>query len=251
MLTETGDNGRPAPTARSVTTEALRRTPRQAHRVAAGTVHRALPDTPQRVGDGHGTFREFATCVHDPKHCQLLDGRRRRSSVLGCGSTKAAVRGIPAGRTRVVEKNFCCVTTRRRNLRVLWGLGHGLDALAAHAFRLGMLSFGLGIQPPPGLPPRCLPAANLPLTFRILAVTLVPTPRRVLPAAPFAQTNPRPRTASTGTTTALWFILAGAHGSHYLPRDSPGRTCYRSSRALCPIRCINADECQSTFAGMN
>ena len=209
--------------------------PRQAQRVAAEPVARALPDTPQRVGDGHGKFREIATCVHDPKHCQPPDGRQRSSSVPGCGSTKAAVRGTPAGRTRVVEKKFCCVTTRRRNFRVLLCLGHGFGALAAHAFRLGMLGFGLGIQPALGLPPRCLPAANLPLAFRILAVTLVPTPRLVLLSAAFAQAKPHPRAASTGTTTALWFMVAGAHGSLYLPRDSPGRMCNRSARALVQI----------------
>jgi hypothetical protein len=197
--------------------------PHQAYRVAAGTVARALPDTLQRVDDGHGTFHATATCVHDPRPGEPLEGRQCSSSVPGCGSTKAAVRGTPAGRTPVVEKNFCCVTTRRRNFRSLRRLGHGLGALAAQALRLGMLGFGLGIQPALGLPPCCLPAANLPLAFRILAVTLVPTPRLVLPSAAFAQANPHPRAASTGTSTALWFIVAGAHGSHHLPRDSPGR----------------------------
>jgi len=209
--------------------------PRRSQRVAAGTVACALPDTPQRVGDGHGKFRATATYVHDPKHCEPPDGRQRSSSVPGCGSTKAAVRGTPAGRTRVVEKNFRCVTTRRRNFRILRCLGHGFGALTAHALRLGMPCFGLGIQAALGLPLCCLPAPNLPLAFRILAVTLIPTPRLVLPSTAFAQANPRPRAASTGTTTALWLIVAGAHGSQYLPRDSPGRMCNRSSRALVQI----------------
>jgi hypothetical protein len=181
--------------------------------MGAGTVARARPDTQQRVCDGHGKFRDTATCVHDPRPGESPDGRQRSNSVPGCGSTKAAVRGTPAGRTRVVEKNFRCVTTRRRNFRILLCLGHGFGSLAAQALRPGMLCFGLGIQAAFGLPPRCLPATNLPLAFRILAVTLVPTPRLVLPSAAFAQANPHPRAASTGTTTALWFIVAGAHGS--------------------------------------
>jgi hypothetical protein len=203
--------------------------------MGAGTGARALPDTQQRVGDGHGKFRATATYVHDPRPGESPYGRQRSSSVPGCESTKAAVRGTPAGHTRVVEKKFRCVTTRRRNFRILRCLGHGFGSLAAHALRLGMLCFGLGIQAAFGLPPRCLPAANLPLAFRILAVTLVPAPRLVLPSAASAQAHPRPRAASTGTSTALWFNVAGAHGSQDLPRDSPGRTCNRSSRALVQI----------------
>ena len=210
-------------------------TPRRTRRVGAGTVARGRPDTRRRVCSGHVTCRATATCVHDPGHCQLPDGRRRSSSAPGCGSSSAVLHGTPAGHTRVVEKNFRCVTTRRRNFRILRCLGHGFGALAAHPLRLGMLCFGLGIQAAFGLPPRCLPAANLPLAFRILAVTLVPAPRLVLPSAASAQAHPRPRAASTGTSTALWFIVAGAHGSQYLPRDSPGRTCNRSSRALVQI----------------
>ncbi len=41
-----------------------------------------------------------------------------------------------------------------------------------------------------GLPPRRLPAADLPLAFRFLAVALVPAPRLILAAAAFAQALP-------------------------------------------------------------
>lgn len=198
--------------------------PRRSHRVGAGIVARALPDTQQRVCDGHGKFRATATCVHDPRPGEPPDGRQRSSNALGCGSTKAAVRGTPAGRIRASKKNFCYVTTRCRNLGVLRCLGRGLGALTAHALSLRVLRFGYGIQAASGLPLRRLPAADLPLAFRILAVTLVPTSRLVLPSAVLTQANPPPRAASTGTPTALWFIVAGAHGSRYLPRDSPGRT---------------------------
>ena len=182
-------------------------------RVGPGTVARGRPGTRRRVCGGHSRSRETATCVHDPGRCELPDGRWRSSSAPGCGSSSAAVHGTPAGRTRESKKNFCCVTTRRRNLGVLRGLGRGFGALAARALSLCVLSFGCGIQAASGLPLRRLPAADLPLAFQILAVTLVPTPRLVLPSAAFAQANPHPRAASTGTTTALWFIVAGAHGS--------------------------------------
>jgi hypothetical protein len=206
--------------------------PRRTRRVGPGTVARGRPGTRRRVCGGHVTCRETATCVHDPGPCELPDGRRRSSSAPGCGSSAAALHGTPAGRTRESKKNFCCVTTRRRNLGVLRCLGCGFGSLAARALRLRVLSFGCGIQAASGLPLRRLPAADLPLAFRILAVTLVPTPRLVLPSAAFAQAQPRARAASTGTTTAVWFIVAGAHGSRCLPRDSPRRTCDRSSRAL-------------------
>ena len=57
-----------------------------------------------------------ATCVHDPGHCEPPDGRRGSSSVPGCGSRSQAVRGSLAGCIEEGEKNFSCVTTRRRNL---------------------------------------------------------------------------------------------------------------------------------------
>jgi hypothetical protein len=206
--------------------------PRPRHHVGPGTVARGRPGTRRRVCSGHSRCRATATCVHDPEHCELLDGRWRCSSAPGCGSSSAVVHGTPAGRTKESKKNFCCVTTRRHNLGCLWCLGQRSGTLTARTLGLGVLGFGRSVQTPSGLPLRRLPAPDLPLAFRILAVTLVPTPRLVLPPAAFTQAHPRPRAASTGTTTARWFIVAGAHGSQCLPRDSPGRTCNRSSRAL-------------------
>ncbi len=187
--------------------------PRRTRRLGPGTGARGRPGTRRRVCAGHARCRDTATCLHDPGHCELPDGRRRRSSAPGCGSTAAAVHGTPAGRTRESKKNFCCVTTRRRNLRVLRCLGRGFGALAAHALSLRVLRFGCGIQAASGLPLRRLPAADLPLAFRILAVTLVPTPRLVLPSAAFAQADPRAWSSCTGTARALSFKVAGAHGS--------------------------------------
>ena len=89
------------------------------------------------------------------------------------------------------------------------------------------------IQATAGLSLGRLPAADLPLTIRLLAVTLVPTPWLVLPSAAFTQADPRSGLSSrSGTARALWFIVVGAHGSRYLPRKAPGRTRERSSRAL-------------------
>jgi hypothetical protein len=92
-------------------------------------------------------------------------------------------------------------------LRRRWG------ALTADTLGLGVPGFGRNVLAPSGLPPRRLPAADLTQAFRILTVTLVPTPRLVLVPAALAQTDPRPRTSRTGTATALWFIVVGAHGS--------------------------------------
>jgi hypothetical protein len=182
--------------------------PRRTRRVGAGTVARGRPGTRRRVCGGHITCRETATCVRDPGHCERPDGRPRSSSARGCGSSSAAFHGTPAGRTRESKKNFCCVTTRGHNLGVLRCLGRGFGALAARALSLGVLSFGPGIQPASGLPLRRLPAVDLPLAFRLLAVTLVPTPRLVLPSAAFAQADPRARSSRSCTARALRFNVA-------------------------------------------
>ena len=188
-------------------------TPCRTRRRDAETVARGRLDTRRCVYAGQARSHASATCVHDPGPGVRPDGRRRRSSAPGCGSSAAAVPGTPAGRIKESKKNFCCVTTRRRNFGVLRCLGCRLGSLPARTLRLRVLRFGRRIQPAPGLPLCCLPATDLPLTFRILAVTLVPAPRLVLLSAPLAQAPPRPRVASSGMTTTLCFILTGAHGS--------------------------------------
>ena len=177
--------------------------PRRTRRVGPGTVARGRPGTRRRVSGGHSRCRATATCVHDPGHCELPDGRRRSSSAPGCGSSSAAVHGTPAGRTKESKKNFCCVTTRRRNLGVLRCLGRGFGSLAAHALSLRVLRFGCGIQAASGLPLRRLPAAELPQAFKVLAVTLVPTPWLVLAPTALAQAHPGPRSSRTGRAAAL------------------------------------------------
>jgi hypothetical protein len=187
--------------------------PRPTPRVAVGTAARGRLGTHRRVSGGHSRCRGPATCVRDPGHCEPPDDRRGSSSAPDCGPNSGAVHGTPAGRTRESKKNFCCVTTRRRNLGVLRHLGRGFGALAARTLSLGVLGFALGGLATSGLPLRRLPAADLPPAFGILAVTLVPTPRLILPPAAFAQADPRARSSRTGTAGALWFNVTGAHGS--------------------------------------
>ncbi len=130
------------------------------------------------------------------------------------------------------QQNFCCVTTRCRNLGVLRCLRQRGGTLTARPLRRGVLDFGRIVLASSRLPPRRLPAADQPPAFGVLAVTLVPTPRLVLVPTALAQTDPRPRSSRTGTAAALWINMTAAHGSVDLPRDSPGGTRYRSPRAL-------------------
>ena len=103
--------------------------------------------------------------------------------------------------------------------------------MAARALSLGMPVFGVGVLAMFGLPPRSLPAADLPEAFRILAIALVPTPWLVLAPTPFAQTDPRARSAPSGRIAMLSRTLASAHGRCFLPRESSGRMSHHSPRA--------------------
>jgi len=82
------------------------------------------------------------------------------------------------------------------------------------------------------LPPGRLPAVDLPLTFRLLAVTLVPAPRQVLTPAIFTQAAPWTRSARSGLTTAFSLTLMGAHGRNCSQGKSSGRMRQHSLRAL-------------------
>jgi len=62
------------------------------------------------------------------------------------------------------------VTTRRRNRWTLNRLRRRLGAVTARFLGLGMAGSGLGVLAMSGLPPRRLPAVDLPLTVRVLAV---------------------------------------------------------------------------------
>jgi hypothetical protein len=182
-------------------------------RVVAETFAGEPPDTRWLASDGLRRCCETATCVRDPKHCPSPDGKRDSSSAPDCGSTRPVVHSTPADRRTESKKNFCRVTTRRRNLVIVRRLGRGLGSLAAHALSLSVLGLNLGVLTASGLSPRRLPAADFALAFGILAVALVPAPRQVLAPAPFAQAEPRAWSSYSGTTAVLWFTVVAAHGS--------------------------------------
>jgi hypothetical protein len=130
------------------------------------------------------------------------------------------------------EKRLCCVTTRWRNPRIVNGLRRQLGALAAHFLCLGMSGFSGRILTMSGLPPRGMPAPDLPLAFRLLAVTLVPRARLINASAPLAQADAWARSTPSGQRAVRSFNVVGAHGRCFLPRESSGRMRQHSPRAL-------------------
>jgi hypothetical protein len=106
-------------------------------------------------------------------------------------------------------KNSCCVTTRRRNFGRRWRLRRNRVPTTAHPLRLGVLGFDGLVLTAPGLPPSRLPASKQPTALGILAVTLIPTMRRVGMSAAPAQAPPRSRSP---TTAAVWGMMWTAHG---------------------------------------
>ena len=162
----------------------------------------------------------LAFAIHDP-----ANGLTARPAAVACLAAAQlqnrlmAPRPVADGAHRSWRNNFCCVTTRRLNLRRLRRLWRRTDALTAHAFGLGMLGFGGLVLAPLGLPLRRLPTPHQAQAFGILAIMLIPTPRLVLASTAFAQADARPRSSAT----TFWLIMTTAHGSTF-PRDSPGRT---------------------------
>ena len=124
------------------------------------------------------------------------------------------------------------MTTRRRNFRVLKGLGRDFGSLPALLLGLGMLHFDTGLLATFSLAASCLPAADLPQAFRVLAVTLVPAPRLVLAAASFAQAGSRARSPRSGQTSVPLRNVKGAHGRCHSQGKSSGRMLPHSPRAL-------------------
>ena len=142
------------------------------------------------------------------------------------GSRLLAARSSLAERKGERKKSFgcpICVTTRRRNFWLLINLRRKLRLLTARFLSIGVPGFGRLILAVLGLPPGCLPAAEPPLTFRFLAVTLVPAPGLVLTPALFVQAAPRTRSARSGLGTASSFTLVGAHGRTCSQGKSSGR----------------------------
>ena len=183
------------------------------------------------VSSAHPKYRERATCVPGPGHCEVPAGRRGRSSVRGCGANLRGVGGSPADCRAEGKKSFCCVTTRRRKFWAANSLRRGLGPLAARFFGQGVPGFDVGVLAMSGLALRRLPASDLPLAVWILAVALVPTPRLVLVPTAFAQADPRARSAPSGRTAVRSRTLTSAHGRCFSQGKSSGRMFRRPSRA--------------------
>ena len=120
---------------------------------------------------------------------------------------------------------FCRVTTRRRKLWLLAGLGCGLDARPARPFGLGVLGFDLRSLTSFGLPSRRLPATDLSPTLGILTVALIPGPRLILASTPFAQAGSLARPARSGRTTTRFRNVVGAQGRVVSRGKARGERC--------------------------
>ena len=191
------------------------------------------------VSSGHPGCRERATYVPGPGRCERLGGRWHSSSEPGFAARSRAVGSSLAGRIRGEGKIFCCVTTRRRNFRVLNGLGRDFGSLPALLLGLGMLGFDADVLATFSLAVRRLPAADFTQAFRVLAIALVPAPRQVLASASFAQADPRARSPRSGQTAAALRTVKGAHGSGRSQGKSSGRMRSHSLRALSKLE-LNA-----------
>lgn len=130
------------------------------------------------------------------------------------------------------KKSPRCVTTRRRKLLFFIRLGQGLRSLAARLFGLSVLGFDVAVLAAFGLPSGAVPTVQLDLAIRMLTVALVVATRSVFAFAPVAQTNPWAWTARTRPAAVSFRTLTSAHGRFVLPRESSGRVCNHSPRAL-------------------
>ena len=139
---------------------------------------------------GHPRCREPATYVRGPGRCERPDGRRRSSSEPGCAVSSRGVGSSLADRRWGGGKNFCCVTTRGRNVRVLNGFGCDFGSQAAPFLVLSVAVLDHDVLAASGLAASRLPAADFPLALWLLAVALVPASRLVLASATFAQADP-------------------------------------------------------------
>jgi hypothetical protein len=189
-------------------------------------------DTQWPASSAHPRCRGRATCVPGQGHCEVPAGRQGRSSVRGCGASSPGVGSSPADHRTEGKKSFCCVTTRRRKFWALNSLRRGLRPLAARSLGLGVPGLDVGVLAMSSLPLRRLPASDLPLAVRILAVALVPPPRLVLVPTAFAEANPWARSAPSGRTAVRSRTLTNAHGRCFSQGKSSGRMSHHSPRAL-------------------
>lgn len=170
------------------------------------------PGTHKLASCDRPTCRVQATCAPGRGHCETPVGRRDHSSVPGCGASPQATCGSLAGHITEEKKSVGSVTTRRRKVWVVSRSGRGFGPLAACAFGLGMLGSDLGILASLGLSPRGLPTVDLAAAFRLLTIALIPGPGLILSPTPFAQADPRSRSASSTWRMAFALILRDTQG---------------------------------------
>ena len=223
--------------------------PVAASRLDRLAVQNAVPgrlDIPERVGAGPGTCHAEPTCVRDPAPGGPLGRSPGHSSVPGCGPTSGRLHSTPAACIRDGQKKFCCVTTRRPNLGLIWGLRRNSGTLTAriltaHTLRRGVLGLDGIVLTPSRLPLRRLPTAELPQAFPVLTVTLVPTPWLIPAPTALAQAHPSPRSSRTRRT--LWCKMATFHGSANSQGTARGE--YFSPRA--PITTDQRSACSPIY----
>ena len=165
----------------------------------------------------------------------IANGLTAGGAAVACRITGRCHRGFIAARPITDwkgKKIFCRVTTRRRKIRILNGLGRDLGSSAASFSAWAWRDLSRGILAMRGLAPRRLPTTDFPLTVRVVTVTLVPTRRQILTITPLAQASPRPRSTRSRRAPASYFNVRGAHGSCNSQGKSPRRMRSHSPRAI-------------------
>jgi hypothetical protein len=177
------------------------------------------------VSCGRPRYREQATCVLDPVHCERPDGGQDNSSEPDCGGMSRGVHSRLADHRPEGKNTFCRVTTRRPRFHVLNALGRDRGSSTALPLRLGMARSIRGVLAMHGLAPCRLPTTDLPLTVWGVTITLVSTRRQVLTITPLAQPSPQPWSTRSRRAPASYFNVRGAHGSCNSQRKSPRSMC--------------------------
>jgi hypothetical protein len=201
-------------------------------RAGRRSVAHGLPGTPGRVRGGPGKCRVNATCVHDPAPCAAPDGRWGSSSVPGGGPTSGAVRGTLAGRTRASATKCLLRDHAPPQAR-------GSSVLAAEMGRVaGAHVASRRARFWPHRRDAVWPAAAPPASAGPGAGIRRPGSNAGSNAAAGTGGHSLCASRAAAAVVADWHGGGGlAYHDHSqwerdLPRDSPGRTRYRSPRAL-------------------
>ena len=166
------------------------------------------------VSCGRSTCRGQAICALDRVHCERPGGRRDNSSAPDYGAMPRGADSSLADHRLEAKKIFCGVTTRGGNFGTVNDLGHSLGSQTALFLCLGMARSSHRVLAMRGLASRRLPTTDLPLAVWIVTVTLVPTPRQILPMTSLAQARSQPRSTRSRRAPASYFNVRGAHGSY-------------------------------------